>query len=116
MSLSEFALRLVKTSVSHEHDFDEGFSNDDGVGVGVTASKSNVRLSEKDQDMSAHITGIFVHLDTDKDGLITRNQLAQGLQLIGLRPQEVLIKKFLVASANAEAKRLQAEVSSVSEE
>jgi len=78
-ALSIFALRLVNSKIDH------GKSNAD-----------DEPPTEAEANMQAHIVGIFVSLDTDRDGLITRPQLLQGVQLLGLRPNKVLLNNFAV--------------------
>jgi hypothetical protein len=79
-SLSNFALRLIR-------------ANTKLPGDGTKA------LTVEESDMMAHVAGVFINLDTDKDGMITRHQLVQGLHLIGLRPTEFLLKKFVTETA-----------------
>ncbi len=72
-SLNNFALRLVNSKID---------------------SSKFKGLNEEEAAMQAHIVGIFVSLDTDRDGLITRPQLTQGVQLLGLRPTKQLLGQF----------------------
>jgi len=78
-ALSIFALRLVNCKIDH-----------------TKSSTRDESPSEAEANMQAHIVGIFVSLDTDKDGLITRPQLLQGVQLLGLRPTKMLLNNFAV--------------------
>mgnify|MGYP001229223001 CR=1 FL=1 len=73
-SLGSFALRLISSD------------------VGDAPSGSQ---SREEVDMFAHVMGVFINMDTDKDGMITRHQLIQALHLLGLRPTEVLLRKFV---------------------
>ena len=83
-SQSAFALRLIHSNVQNDSD-------------------QSKQLSSEENDQYAHIVGIFINLDTDKDGLITRHQLVQGLHLLGLRPTEFLLRKFVNASTLTKA-------------
>ena len=80
-SLSSFALRLISSNI------------DPGNGI-ENSTENIVGGSEEETNMHAHVLGIFVSLDTDRDGLITRPQLLQGIQLLGLRPTERLLRNF----------------------
>ena len=58
------------------------------------------KFQTKDDDESAmvgHILGVFVSLDTDKDSFLNKAQLFQALQLVGLRPNERLLNKYVQA-------------------
>jgi len=74
-----FALRLVNSKIDHDQ-----------------PTPGEAPQTEAEANMQAHIVGIFVSLDTDRDGLITRPQLLQGVQLLGLRPTKVLLNNFAV--------------------
>jgi hypothetical protein len=86
-SLTSFAIRLVNSNI-------EPSVIENGTGTG-----------EEERNMHAHVLGIFVSLDTDKDGLITRPQLLQGIMLLGLRPTETLLRKFQGEVAEVPARR-----------
>jgi hypothetical protein len=78
-AFSAFALRLVNSKIDHDQPI---------PGEAIS--------TEAEANMQAHILGIFISLDTDRDGLITRQQLLQGVQLLGLRPTKVLLNYFVV--------------------
>jgi Ca2+-binding EF-hand superfamily protein len=48
-----------------------------------------------------HLIGIFIQLDTDADGYLTRPQLETALTYVGLVAREELVKKYLDASAKS---------------
>jgi hypothetical protein len=75
--MSTFALRLVHSDVS------------------TVEAKS-----DSENSTVGHLLGVFVSLDTDKDSFINKPQLFQALQLVGLRPNETLLNKFLQAQAD----------------
>jgi hypothetical protein len=62
-------------------------------------SEAGKVLTENNDEtaMLGHILGVFVSLDTDKDGFLNKAQLFQGLQLLGLRPNGRLIDKYIQA-------------------
>jgi hypothetical protein len=41
-----------------------------------------------------HLKSIFLSLDTDNDDFLTRAQLIEGIQLAGLCPRDLLVKKY----------------------
>lgn len=85
-ALSVFALRLVNSKIDHDQ-----------------PTPGEAPQTEAEANMQAHIVGIFVSLDTDRDGLITRPQLLQGVQLLGLRPTKVLLNNFAVPERRTSA-------------
>jgi hypothetical protein len=74
--MSTFALRLVHSDVSNVEAMRDG-----------------------DNTIVGHLLGVFVSLDTDRDSLINKAQLFQALQLVGLRPNESLMSRYLHAQA-----------------
>ena len=74
--MSTFALRLVHSDVSNVETKRDG-----------------------DNKIVGHLLGVFVSLDTDRDSLINKAQLFQALQLVGLRPNESLLSRYLHAQA-----------------
>ena len=74
--MSTFALRLVHSDVSNVEAMRDG-----------------------DNTIVGHLLGVFVSLDTDRDSLISKAQLFQALQLVGLRPNESLMSRYLHAQA-----------------
>ena len=64
----------------------------------VHSEAGNVETANKNESaMVGHILGVFVSLDTDKDSYINKSQLFQALQLLGLRPNERLLNKYVEA-------------------
>jgi hypothetical protein len=62
-----------------------------------SASKTTPHLSEAsatNSNLVAHLIGVFVMLDTDKDGYLSKIQIIQALQLVGLRPNDSLLNDF----------------------
>ena len=74
--MSTFALRLVHSDVSDVSTRRDG-----------------------ENTIVGHLLGVFVSLDTDRDSLINKAQLFQALQLVGLRPNENLMSRYLQAQA-----------------
>lgn len=74
--MSTFALRLVNSDVTNVSTRRDG-----------------------DNSLIGHLLGVFVSLDTDRDSLINKAQLFQALQLVGLRPNEYLMSRYLQAQA-----------------
>ena len=74
--MSTFAMRLIHSDVRNVETKNDG-----------------------DKELVGHLLGVFVSLDTDRDSLLNRSQLCHALQLVGLRPNESLLAKFLRTQA-----------------
>ena len=72
--MSTFALRLVHSE------------------AGAVETKN-----EDERTMLGHVLGVFVSLDTDKDGFLNKAQLLKALQLLGLRLNKTLLDKYIQA-------------------
>jgi len=59
------------------------------------------QIKEDPEGIAAHLTGIFLSIDTDGDGFISKTQLVQALGNVGLLPREALLKKFVDAQSAA---------------
>ena len=71
-----------------------------------SASKTTPHLSESSNANSklvAHLVGVFVMLDTDKDGYLSKTQIIQALQLVGLRPNDNLLNDFAMKQTQLNA-------------
>lgn len=44
------------------------------------------------------LTGIFIYVDTDWDGFISRGELERALSFLGITPRDTMIKKYIDAA------------------
>ena len=57
-------------------------------------------------DVVSHLTGIFLKVDVDEDGMINRPQLVQALSYVGITARDALVKEFMdEAARNGPSKR-----------
>ena len=63
------------------------------------------QIKEDPEGIAAHLTGIFLSIDTDGDGFISKTQLVQALGNVGLLPREALLKKFVDAQLASSSRR-----------
>lgn len=52
---------------------------------------------ELDTTTVVHLKGIFLALDTDNDDFLTRPQLLEAVQMVGLKPTDTLFRKYMLA-------------------
>jgi hypothetical protein len=63
------------------------------------------QIKDDPEGISAHLAGIFLSIDSDCDGFITRAQLVHALGNVGLLPREALLKKFVDAQSASSSRR-----------
>lgn len=52
------------------------------------------------------LTGIYIHVDIDGDGFISRGELEKALSFVGITPRDTMIKKYIdTAFRNSPTKR-----------
>ncbi len=60
-----------------------------------SSSSSHFRKSDLNENQILQLKGIFLHYDTDRDGLLTIEQLTEALQSIGFSTRNKFLIKFL---------------------